>query len=105
MLHQEIATCQHVQAMDLISIAQQSGDISAELYRQKSAKPIETPKLAGLEKHHEKLMAQAQQEQNPFLNGANTSANSSPGGELMTGPHMHVPAANFQMQSILSIMS
>ena len=69
----------------MISIAQQSGDISAELYRQKSAKPIETPKLAGLEKHHEKLMAQAQQEQNPFLNGGSASAHSSPGGECMEG--------------------
>lgn len=65
--------------MDLISIAQSSGDVSAELYRQKSAKPIETPQLAGLEKHHEKLLAQAQQAQNPFMNGASTSANSSPG--------------------------
>lgn len=67
-------------AMDLISIAQSSGDVSAELYRQKSAKPIETPQLAGLEKHHEKLLAQAQQAQNPFMNGASTSANSSPDG-------------------------
>ena len=70
-----------LQAMDLISIAQSSGDISAELYRQKSAKPIETPQLAGLEQHHQKLMAEAQQANNPFTNGASTSANSSPGGK------------------------
>ncbi len=69
----------------MISIAQSTGDISADIYRQKSAKPIETPQLAGLEKHHQKLMAQAQAEQNPFTNGssygASTSAKTVPDGE------------------------
>ena len=70
-----------LQAMDMISIAQSSGDISADIYRQKSAKPVETPQLAGLEKHHQKLLAQAQAEQNPFTNGASSSARTLPDGQ------------------------
>ena len=72
-----------LQAMDMISIAQSSGDISADIYRQKSAKPVETPQLAGLEKHHQKLLAQAQAEQNPFTNGASSSARTLPDSESL----------------------
>lgn len=72
-----------LQAMDMISIAQSSGDISADIYRQKSAKPVETPQLAGLEKHHQKLLAQAQAEQNPFTNGASSSARTLPDGQSL----------------------
>ena len=73
--------------MDLISIAQTTGDISADIYQQKSAKPIETPQLAGLEKHHQNLLAQVQAEQNPFTNGGaasgtSTSARTVPDGEI-----------------------
>lgn len=64
----------------MISIAQSTGDISADIYRQKSAKPIETPQLSGLEKHHQKLLAQAQAEQNPFTNGTSSSARTLPDG-------------------------
>lgn len=64
----------------MISIAQSTGDISADIYRQKSAKPVETPQLSGLEKHHQKLLAQAQAEQNPFTHGASSSARTLPDG-------------------------
>lgn len=70
-----------LQAMDMISIAQSNGDISADIYRQKSAKPISTPELAGLEKHHQKLQEQLQAAQNPFTGGASTSAATVPDGE------------------------
>ncbi|DBA71146.1 hypothetical protein WJX79_000852 [Trebouxia sp. C0005] len=73
-------------AMDMISIAQSTGDISADIYRQKSAKPIETPQLSGLEKHHQKLLAQAQAEQNPFTNGTSSSARTLPDGDPLVQP-------------------
>ena len=69
--------------MDMISIAQSTGDISADIYRQKSAKPIETPQLAGLEKHNQKLQQEMQAAQNPFTNGASTSAPTMPHGMLL----------------------
>ena len=69
-----------LQAMDMISIAQSTGDISADIYRQKSAKPIESPQLAGLEKHNQKLQEQMQAAQNPFTNGTSTSAATVPDG-------------------------
>ncbi len=79
----------------MISIAQSTGDITADIYRQKSAKPIETPQLSGLEKHHQKLLAQAQAEQNPFTNGASSSARTLPDGAswlhiLLSVPHQMV---------------
>ena len=79
----------------MISIAQSTGDITADIYRQKSAKPIETPQLSGLEKHHQKLLAQAQAEQNPFTNGASSSARTLPDGTswlhiLLSAPHQTV---------------
>ena len=79
----------------MISIAQSTGDITADIYRQKSAKPIETPQLSGLEKHHQKLLAQAQAEQNPFTNGASSSARTLPDGAswlhtLLSVPHQTV---------------
>ena len=80
----------------MISIAQSTGDISADIYRQRSAKPtgIEAPQLAGLEKHHKKLLGDAQAAQNPFSNGASTSAKTLPDGEhshlCWCMPHDHV---------------
>ncbi|KAL3143092.1 hypothetical protein ABBQ38_003366 [Trebouxia sp. C0009 RCD-2024] len=73
-------------AMDMISIAQSTGDISADIYRQKSAKPIETPQLAGLEKHNQKLQEEMQAAQNPFTNGTSTSAPTVPHGEPLVQP-------------------
>ena len=64
----------------MISIAQSTGDISADIYRQKSAKPVASPQLAGLEKHNQKLQEQMQAAQNPFTNGASTSAATVPDG-------------------------
>ena len=64
----------------MISIAQSTGDISADIYRQKSAKAIESPQLAGLEKHNQQLLEQAQAEQNPFTNGTSATAQTLPDG-------------------------
>ena len=70
-----------LQAMDMISIAQSTGDISADIYRQKSAKPIATPQLAGLEKHNQKLQEEMQAAQNPFQYGTSTSTATVPNGQ------------------------
>ena len=64
----------------MISIAQSTGDISAEIYRQKSAKPIATPQLAGLEKHNQKLQEDMQAAQNPFQHGSSSPAPTVPNG-------------------------
>ena len=76
-----------LQAMDMISIAQSTGDISADVYRQKSAKPIATPQLAGLEKHNQKLQEEMQAAQNPFQHGTSTSAATVPNGTSSLHQH------------------
>lgn len=76
-----------LQAMDMISIAQSTGDITADIYRQKSAKPIATPQLAGLEKHNQKLQEEMQAAQNPFTHGTSTSAATVPNGVLLSHYH------------------
>lgn len=73
--------------MDMISIAQSTGDISADIYRQKSAKPIATPQLAGLEKHNQKLQEDMQAAQNPFTHGSSTSAATVPNGASLLRYH------------------
>lgn len=90
-----------LQAMDMISIAQSTGDISADIYRQKSAKPIATPQLAGLEKHNQKLQEEMQAAQNPFTHGTSTSAATVPNGALY--PHCHA-VQNSTLQAMLLLV-
>lgn len=67
-----------LQAMNLISIAQQSGDVSADMYVKYSGMgPIQPPSMAGVEQ----LVAKMQQEtQNPFLANGFPSAEKPPLG-------------------------
>lgn len=89
-----------LQAMDMISIAQSTGDISADIYRQKSAKPIGTPQLAGLEKHNQKLQEEMQAAQNPFTNGTSTSAATLPHGALLLAGNLHMPMQALDLHSL-----
>ena len=86
--HYRRAVSHPLQALDLISIAQQTGDISADAYHQ-HAGLIQPPRMAGLEES----LAQAQTRRPPsqgaptvpqgsssFMNGAGSSHSSPEGG-------------------------
>lgn len=69
-------------ALDLISIAQQTGDISADAYQQ-HAGIIQPPHMAGLEETialARKPSRGASQAANPFMNGGGSSHSSPEGG-------------------------
>ena len=88
--HGREAVC--LQAMNLISIAQQSGDVSADMYVKYSGMgPIQPPSMAGVEQ----LVAKMQQEtQNPFLTNGFPTPDKPPLGADRSSrpPALGIPA-------------
>lgn len=77
--------------MNLISIAQQSGEVSADVYVKYSAMgPIEPPSMSGVDQ----LVAKMQQEtQNPFLSSGFSNQDKPPlGPERQRPPVLGIPA-------------
>ena len=68
-----------LQAMDLIAIAQQTGDVSPEAYQRLALRgTLQPPEMAGIEDLMQRL-AVAEAAANPFANGG-SAAEASPSG-------------------------
>lgn len=69
-----------LQAMDLIAIAQQTGDVSPEAYQRLALRGnLQPPQMLGVEELMQRL-AMAEAAANPFANGGGAAPEASPSG-------------------------